>query len=382
MKRTFLRAVELIFDAAASPKAWPRAVAGIAAAAGADAALLAFGSNADEVALLATVGIERPPTPLAASTLAAAFVAPLDGSAVGIVAFPAAWGGRLGAGADEALAALGLQGRRGGAAGVSLTREGGAVGALWLFPIPGARLEGEGLEALQDLVPHLARALAVHGRVELAERRAAEAADAFDRVALAAVVVDSEARPILANRAARRISAQQDGFMIGENGLRGATPADTRMLHAAVAEVARRGSGPGLGLRLSRVSSSRPYEVMAVPIGRGRRWPALRSRGAVVFVSDAGVPHVSPEQLVRDLYVLTGAETRLAVLLLGGQSLPEAAAILGISRNTAHTQLAGIFRKTGTGSQAELVRVLLSGPGAVRLPGDSSDAYPQAEVER
>ena len=69
------------------------------------------------------------------------------------------------------------------------------------------------------------------------------------------------------------------------------------------------------------------------------------------------------------------------MLLLGRHSLPDAVATLRISRNTAHTQLASIFRKTDTSSQVELIRVLLRGPGAVRMPGDSSDSFPPVERE-
>ena len=69
------------------------------------------------------------------------------------------------------------------------------------------------------------------------------------------------------------------------------------------------------------------------------------------------------------------------MLLLGGQSLPNVAATLHFSRNAAHTQLASIFRRTDTSSQVELIRVLLRGPGAVRMPGDSSDSFPRVEGE-
>ena len=62
------------------------------------------------------------------------------------------------------------------------------------------------------------------------------------------------------------------------------------------------------------------------------------------------------------------------MFLLGGQSLPNVAATLHFSRNAAHTQLASIFRRTDTSSQVELIRELLCGPGAVRMPGDSSES--------
>jgi DNA-binding CsgD family transcriptional regulator len=269
-------------------------------------------------------------------------------------------------------------GRFGVAVGACLLSEEGAFAALWLLRPPGERFDSSNLESLREIMPHLTRAMSVHLRVEQAERRAAEARDAFDRVALGAVLVDEGARPILANRAAHRIAAQQDGFVIASDGLRGAA-ADTLA-------AARRRQWPwrhrtGLGLRLSRISSARPYEVMVVPVSRGRRWLTRRRHTAVVFISDSGLSLVSPTRLVHDLYGLTPAETRLALLLLGGQTLREAMAVLGVSRNTAHSQLASIFHKTGTNSQAELVRILLHGPGAVRLPGDSSDSYPPVEGE-
>ena len=51
---------------------------------------------------------------------------------------------------------------------------------------------------------------------------------------------------------------------------RGGTTLDTYMLRTAIAEVARQDTGAGLGLRPRRASSSRSYEVIAVPIGRGQ----------------------------------------------------------------------------------------------------------------
>jgi DNA-binding CsgD family transcriptional regulator len=380
MQRGVVTAIQAVYEAVASPAAWPEALTAAASVAGASAGILLFGPGAGELAPLATCGLDELDPTLLAGSVAAALLR-LGGSPPGVLVtseLPSAPSGRDG---EDALVALGAGGRFGVAVGACLLSEEGAFAALWLLRPPRERFDSASLDNLRELVPHLVSAMSVHLRVEQAERRAAEARDAFDRVALGAVLVDEGARPILANRAAHRIAAQQDGFVIASDGLRGATPADTHVLQRAVADVARGGTGTGLGLRLSRASSSRPYEVMVVPVSRGRRWLARRRHTAVVFISDSGLSLVSPTGLVHDLYGLTPAETRLAVLLLGGQTMREAMAVLGVSRNTAHTQLASIFRKTGTNSQAELVRVLLRGPGAVRLPGDSSDSYPPVEGE-
>lgn len=382
MQREVVKTIEAIYEAASTPAAWPGALAEIAVLVGADAGILLFGSGAGELAPLATFGLDDLNEALTISGVPAALISALGSGAPGVLvsrqpSFIAAQGE-----GDGPLATLGGARRFGEALGVCLIREQGALGALWLFRSPGGRFDPTDLESMRELIPHLARAMAVQARVERAERRAAEAGEAFDRVALGAILVDGEAKPILANRAARRIAAQEDGFVINADGLCGATPGDTRMLQSAIAGVARGSSAAGLGLRLSRLSSSRPYEVMVVPISRARRWPARRRRTAIVFISDSGPSLVSPVQLVHDLYGLTEAETRLALLLLSGQGMHDAAATLGISHHTAHSQLARIFRKTDTSSQAELVAVLLRGPCAVRVPSGSSDAYPPVDGAR
>jgi DNA-binding CsgD family transcriptional regulator len=58
-------------------------------------------------------------------------------------------------------------------------------------------------------------------------------------------------------------------------------------------------------------------------------------------------------------YGLTPAQARLASLIIDGKDLVEAAAVLGISINTARTQLKRMFKKTGTHSQLTLVRAIL-----------------------
>jgi DNA-binding CsgD family transcriptional regulator len=59
-----------------------------------------------------------------------------------------------------------------------------------------------------------------------------------------------------------------------------------------------------------------------------------------------------------DLFRLTPAEIRLCTALAGGLSLAEAAVRVGITNETARSQIKAIFPKTGTRGQADL-RVLL-----------------------
>ena len=64
-------------------------------------------------------------------------------------------------------------------------------------------------------------------------------------------------------------------------------------------------------------------------------------------------------QLMRRLFGLTPAEAALAQRLVEG-SLDDAAARLGIRKNTARAQLSVIFNKTGVTRQSSLVSLLLT----------------------
>ncbi|UCI10746.1 helix-turn-helix transcriptional regulator [Mesorhizobium sp. B1-1-8] len=64
------------------------------------------------------------------------------------------------------------------------------------------------------------------------------------------------------------------------------------------------------------------------------------------------------EQLLSLTFKLTRAEARLASKLASGEGIRTASAELGISRETARTQLRAVFAKTGTRRQAELAALL------------------------
>ena len=65
--------------------------------------------------------------------------------------------------------------------------------------------------------------------------------------------------------------------------------------------------------------------------------------------------------------------------------LTAAAKGLGVSRNTAHSQLKSVFLKTGTRSQGELLRLILGTIAPVEQPDTASGFYPaihDPEAER
>ncbi len=77
---------------------------------------------------------------------------------------------------------------------------------------------------------------------------------------------------------------------------------------------------------------------------------------AVALVYDPSTMTELNMSLLSNFYSLTHAESLLAQRLYDGRTLPEASESLGISVNTARTQLRNIFKKVGVHSQAALLQ--------------------------
>ena len=97
-----------------------------------------------------------------------------------------------------------------------------------------------------------------------------------------------------------------------------------------------------------------------LPLTSGARRRAGTSYAAVaaLFVHKAALEIPSPPEAIAKTFKLTPSELRvlLAIVEVGG--VPETAAALGIGEATVKTHLLRLFAKTGTGRQAELVKLV------------------------
>lgn len=83
---------------------------------------------------------------------------------------------------------------------------------------------------------------------------------------------------------------------------------------------------------------------------------------AVALISHPDRAPETSEERLRHLYGLSYAEARLTSLLATGHRLDEAAEILGVAYETVRKHLKQVFQKTGVDRQAELVRLVVTGP--------------------
>jgi DNA-binding CsgD family transcriptional regulator len=103
-------------------------------------------------------------------------------------------------------------------------------------------------------------------------------------------------------------------------------------------------------------AASRPLLLRQLSVPGG--WDVTGEAIAAIVVLDMeDCPHPD-EHLLRDLFLLTPAEARVATRLSCGQDLASIAKDLGVSRGTVRAQLKSLFWKTATRRQGELIALL------------------------
>ena len=202
--------------------------------------------------------------------------------------------------------------------------------------------------------PHLIRAFSLGQKVSKVRSLGEDLAAWLDRAPDAFFLLRPDGRIGHRNEAARRLMAKSSALRDVGGRLTSSRADEARRLDRLVAaatspDPARRTGG---AMALARAGRRRLLHLTVAPLCAGG------AGGAVVCVGDLEAGASPREQALRELFGLTAAEARVAVALFEGATLKEAAAAFGVSRHTVHNQLTGIFDKTETTRQSELVRLM------------------------
>src|SRR5258708_23766337 len=218
------------------------------------------------------------------------------------------------------------------------------------------------------IVPHVRRAVLISKVIDLTQAEAATFADVTDGVGAAMFLVDASARIVHANAAGDALLQERD-FLRAVGGRLVAVEASTdqslREIFAAAASGDNALGRKGIAVPLVALDGER-YVGHLLPLTAGKRRDAGVKYEAVaaLFVQKAALEMPSVPEVIAKTYKLTPTELRvlLAIVPVGG--VPEVAATLGIGETTVKTHLGRLFDKTGSGRQADLVKLAagFSGP--------------------
>jgi len=363
-EKTLSSLIDQIYDAALDPSRWPRFLENLGKALHAGVRL--FPQDVPSDASSPGSGVDPPN---AASCEAALFNQALW------VSHPRPKG-REGQGPDrpgadsperDAFCATGPDppGRLEGAGGLTLQRAATAItAALTRGADPGAPSEGESDILMTRLMPHLRRALEIDRELAFVRLQRDGALEALEGLAIGMAFSTPDGRLLSCNPAGERILAAGRGLRLNGGYLRAENAAATDHLRRLIARAAApppgRGSEPGGMIRLP--CGSEPCVCVLVSPARtgARPFGLAREPLAMLLMFDPQQQRAIRPADLTEVYGLSPAEARLLESLVKGERLADYAEASGLSLNTAKTQLAQVFSKTGANRQSDLIRRVLS----------------------
>jgi DNA-binding CsgD family transcriptional regulator len=210
------------------------------------------------------------------------------------------------------------------------------------------------------LIPHVTRAVTMHGTFQRCREELATVKALLDGVPLGMMVVDDDELKV-ANLAARTLLGEGDAMRLHNGRLQGATRRGDGDLREAMHE-ALNGADKPIGLTLPidhaepvRAVIRRLHSASAGMLG-------ARSEAVALYVTDPRKPVETQDEILQRLFGLSAREAAVLRLLAEGADLQSVATRLRIGIETVRSHVKHIMETTGASRQAELVRMVLSSP--------------------
>jgi DNA-binding CsgD family transcriptional regulator len=180
---------------------------------------------------------------------------------------------------------------------------------------------------------------------------------------IASVIVNAKLEVLSANQQAKQILASKDGVFLRRNSFRCRRSSDQKKLEDACREL--------LGIAPDDEHTRHTSRISIDRTSSDTKWDVrIRTVAPQNLVFDEGGPElvlllqgpvrdcVPSQSRLIEVFGITPAEAKLVAHLVDGLTLTAAAEALGVSRNTARTQLSSIFTKTGVNRQMQLVKLV------------------------
>lgn len=260
------------------------------------------------------------------------------------------------------------EGEADGASGIKFVQEDGRLAMLAVHydGRKGAEMHAILRPLIQGLAPSIRQALDVNRTIYRSTPGLGLDLDLLHAFFHPAFIVDSHCRVLAANAKAQELFLDRDLYV----GARDLIRFSNARIDRAFAEQVRR-------LCCGQPGETVPIEDLALTLSRGsltltmiplaQNFRSMAFTGVMpIFVPEVVAlvvlrprPGVAASDVLQRRYGLTKSEARLAAALPEGGTLLEVAGRLGVSYETARTQLRSVFAKTGVNRQSELVALIV-----------------------
>ena len=222
---------------------------------------------------------------------------------------------------------------------------------------------------IEHLLPHVRNHVHVHRSLAAAHALGASLSSLLDQTRIGVLHLDWRGRLLAANDSARDLLRQGSGLW-EQSGFLGAwLPDDDARLGRLLAAALPTGDAPAAGgsMLVRRGFAARGLMLHVHPMTVRQMDLGAPDVGALVLVEDLDRPLGLDAERIGSVFGLAPAQSRVAVLLVEGKTVPEIAALLGRAPSSARTHVKGIHRKLGVSRRLDLIRLVLSVPEGAGL---------------
>ena len=218
-------------------------------------------------------------------------------------------------------------------------------------------------EFLEMLAAHIQRAVANGMQLIQMDKERRLYSSTFARQSVGIITLDERGKIVTRNTVADTLIREKDGLSIVNDQIHLESPSARSKLQEYVEAIAAaqrdQAPAPTNALSVDRPSGKADLELLIKPMMIDKTVEPGHTPHMIVFINEPERSYEIDTRILMSLYGLTKAEVNLSKLLAEGANLDQAAADLGIARNTARAQLRSIFAKTGVSRQSMLVSLIL-----------------------
>ena len=218
-------------------------------------------------------------------------------------------------------------------------------------------------EFLALLANHIQRAVANGMQLIQLDKERKLYSSTFARQSVGIITLDERGKIVSRNAVADNLIREKDGLSIVNDQIYIESPTARGKLNGYIEAVAtaqrNQEAAPTNALAVERPSGKPDLELLIKPMMIDKTVEPGHTPHMIVFINEPERSYEIDTRILMSLYSLTKAEVALSKLLAEGANLDQAAAELGIARNTARAQLRSIFAKTGVSRQSMLVSLIL-----------------------
>jgi DNA-binding CsgD family transcriptional regulator len=218
-------------------------------------------------------------------------------------------------------------------------------------------------QRLASIISLMKKALTIYSRMEIRGISQEIYQELLSSMDIASFILGSNFEVMAKNYLAEQVVKNKDGLFMDHKKLRCMNPAEQKKLSDACKSiVAAKSKGDSSffmeNLSLSRSDPSAKWSALIRLVDSHGFMGADTNPELLLLLRDSSRRQIPSPALLMDVFGFTPAEAKITLKLISGLSLTAAAEEIGISRNTARTQLSSVFSKTNLNSQAQLVKMV------------------------